>query len=138
MALPVILPLALGALILAGCAKVASDASKSRPLASLEDSEWGPENMPTQEQFVAFKSGGEIRGYGGCNQFFGQYSQEGETLKIGALASTKKACFEGMEAENAFLKTLQDTRKVEATQLTLRLLDADGQQLMQLRRRATD
>lgn len=138
MAFPVILPLALGALVLAGCAKVASDVRKARPLASLEGSEWGPENMPTQEQFVAFKSGGEVRGFGGCNQFFGQYSQEGETLKIGALASTKKACFEGMEAESAFLQTLQDTRKIEATQITLRLLDADGQQLMQLRRRDWD
>ena len=138
MAFPVIIPLAVGALVLAGCAKVANDVRKARPLASLEGSEWGPENIPALEQFVAFKSGGEVRGFGGCNQFFGQYSQEGQTLTIGALASTKKACPEGMEAESTFLKTLQDTRKIEATHVTLRLLDADGQELMQLRRRDWD
>lgn len=138
MAFPVILPLALGALVLAGCAKVASDVRKARPLASLEGSEWGPENMAAKEQFVAFKAGGEITGHGGCNQFFGQYSQEGQTLTIGALASTKKFCADVMQAENRFLQTLQDTRKIEATQVTLRLYDAEGQQLMQLRRRDWD
>jgi heat shock protein HslJ len=138
MAFPVILPLALGALVLAGCAKVAGDVRKARPLASLEGSEWGPENMPAKEQFVAFKSGGEISGHGGCNQFFGQYSQEGQTLTIGALASTKKFCADVMQAENRFLQTLQDTRKIEATHVTLRLYDANGQQLMQLRRRDWD
>ena len=138
MAIPVILPLAIGALVLAGCAKVASDVRKARPLASLEGSEWGPETLPTPEQFVAFKAGGEIRGFGGCNQFFGQYSQEGQTLTIGALASTKKFCADVMQAENRFLQTLQETRKIEATHVTLRLYDAEGQQLMQLRRRDWD
>jgi len=39
MALPVIIPIAIGALILGGCVKLAADAQKSRPLASLEGSE---------------------------------------------------------------------------------------------------
>lgn len=138
MALPIVLPLALGALVLAGCVKVASDVRKARPLASLEGSEWGPENRPIKEQFVAFKAGGEISGHGGCNQFFGQYTQEGQTLTIGALASTKKFCADVMQAETAFMQTLQNTRKIEATHIALRLYDAEGQQLMQLRRRDWD
>jgi len=138
MALPIILPLALGALVLAGCAKVASDVSKARPLASLEGSEWGPVDNTTREQFVAFKPGGEIVGNGGCNQFFGQYTQEGQTLTIGALASTKKFCVDVMQDETAFLQKLQDTRKIEATHIALRLYDAQGEQLMQLRRRDWD
>jgi len=138
MALPIILPLALGALVLAGCAKVASDVRKARPLASLEGSEWGPVNTSVQEQFVAFKSNGEIIGHGGCNQFFGQYTQEGQTLTVGALASTKKFCADVMQAETAFMQMLQDTRRVEATHMALRLYDTDGTELMQLRRRDWD
>ena len=138
MALPIILPLALGALVLAGCVKVAGEVRKSRPLASLEGSEWGPVDAPAQDQFVAFKSDGEIIGHGGCNQFFGQYTQEGQTLTIGALASTKKICADVMEAETAFMQKLQDTRRIEATHIALRLYSADGAELMQLRRRDWD
>lgn len=138
MALPIILPLALGALVLAGCAKVASDVRKARPLASLEGSEWGPVDAPAKEQFVAFKSNGEIIGHGGCNQFFGQYTQEGQSLTIGALASTKKFCADVMQAETTFMQKLQDTRKIEATHIALRLYDMDGSELMQLRRRDWD
>ncbi len=138
MALPIVIPLALGTILLAGCAKVASDVRKARPLASLEGSEWGPVETPVKAQFVAFKANGEIIGHGGCNQFFGQYTQEGQTLTIGALASTKKYCADVMQAETAFMKTLQATRKIEATHIALRLYDAKGQQLMQLRRRDWD
>ena len=138
MALPVILPLALGALVLVGCAKVASDVRKARPLASLAGSEWGPVDSPVKDQFVAFKSGGEIIGHGGCNQFFGQYTQEGQSLTIGALASTKKYCADVMQAESAFMQTLQDTRRIEATHVALRLYDANGGELLLLRRRDWD
>ena len=138
MALPVILPLALGALVIVGCAKLASDARKTRPLATLAGSEWGPVDTQSAEQFIAFKSGGEITGYGGCNRFFGQYTQNGSSLAFGALASTKKLCGGVMEAEAAFLKKLQDTRKFEATHLKLSLLDADGNELMALQRRDWD
>ena len=138
MALPVILPLALGALVLVGCAKLASDARKARPLATLAGSEWGPVDTQAAEQFVAFKTGGEITGYGGCNRFFGQYTQNGPTLAFGALASTKKFCDGMMEAEMVFLKKLQDTRKFEATHLKLTLFDADGNELMALQRRDWD
>jgi heat shock protein HslJ len=138
MAFPIIIPLAIGAVVLAGCAKVASDMRKTRPLASLEGSEWGPVDPAPSEQFVAFKSNGEIIGSGGCNQFFGQYTQDGETLTIGALASTKKFCVDIMDAETAFLKNLQDTRRAEATHLQLKLYDADGTEILQLRRRDWD
>lgn len=138
MALPIILPLALGALVLAGCAKVASDVRKSRPLATLAGSEWGPVETLAPDQFVAFKSGGEIVGHGGCNQFFGQYTQDEQSLTVGALASTKKYCGDIMQAETSFLQKLQDTRRFEATHLKLSLYDADGNELMNLRRRDWD
>jgi len=138
MALPVLIPLALGTLVLVGCVKAVGEIRKTRPLASLGDSEWGPVETSATEQYVRFKSNGEINGYAGCNRFFGNYIQEGEILKIGALATTKKLCPDVMEAETAFLKMLQNTRRVEATHIALKLYDADGTQLMQLRRRDWD
>ncbi len=138
MALPVLVPLAIGALVLVGCAKVAGEVRKTRPLATLEGSEWGPIPPTETEQFVAFKTNGEIIGHGGCNAFFGEYTQEGQTLKIGALASTKKMCRDLMDSEAAFMSHLQDTRRIEATHLKLRLYNANGEQLLQLRRRDWD
>ena len=138
MALPVILPLALGTLVLVGCVKAVGEIRKTRPLTSLEGSEWGLIESTRSEQFVAFKSNGEIMGHGGCNQFFGQYTQEGEVLTIGALASTKKFCPDIMGAETAFLKKLQNTRRAEATHMSLKLYHAEGTELMQLRRRDWD
>lgn len=138
MALPIVLPIAIGALVLAGCAKVASDVRKARPLTVLAGSEWGPVETTASEQFVAFKSEGEIIGHGGCNQFFGQYTQSEQTLIIGALASTKKYCAEAMQAETEFMQKLQDTRRFEATHMALRLYDVNDALLMQLRRRDWD
>jgi len=137
-ALPVLIPLAIGTLVLVGCVKAVDEIRKTRPLASLEGSEWGPVETLSVEQFVAFKSGGDIIGHGGCNQFFGQYTQDGEVLTIGALASTKKLCPDIMGAETAFLKKLQNTRRAEATHISLKLYDAEGTELMQLRRRDWD
>ena len=85
MAFPVIIPLAIGALILGGCVKAVSEVRKSRPLASLEGSEWAPQNTGNLEQFIAFKQGGEIVGFGGCNNFFGQiYTGRHQTENWGA------------------------------------------------------
>jgi putative lipoprotein len=138
MALPIILPLAVGALVLVGCAKVASDVRKTRPLATLAGSEWGPVDPGAAEQFLAFKAGGEVIGHGGCNRFFGQYTQNGQTLAFGALASTKKYCGDIMQAETQFLQKLQETRTFQATHLKLSLYDADGNELLALQRRDWD
>jgi len=138
MALPAIIPFAIGALVLAGCAKVANDIRKTRPLASLVGSEWGPIETGPSEQFVAFKPDGEITGNGGCNAFFGQYTQEGQKLTIGALASTKKFCQGVMDAESDFMRRLQETRRADATHLALTLFNAQDEEIMRLRRRDWD
>jgi len=138
MAFPVIIPLAIGALILGGCVKAVSEARKSRPLASLEGSEWAPQNTGNLEQFIAFKQDGEIVGYGGCNNFFGQYTQDGTKLKIGALASTKKYCQDVMDAEAEFIQILQAARVADGTHKDLKLYGSDGEVLIELQRRDWD
>lgn len=138
MAIQFLIPLAVGALVIAGCTKVATEVRKAQPLASLEGSEWAPVVPAAAEQFVAFKSGGEILGNGGCNNFFGEYTQNGTTLTIGALASTRMMCEGKMDAEAAFMQNLQNVRRVEATHKALTLYGAQGDILLELRRRDWD
>jgi heat shock protein HslJ len=51
---------------------------------------------------------GTVAGDAGCNRFHGSFTQQGDTLAIGPLTATKKACTaEGvMEQEQAFLAAL--------------------------------
>ncbi len=132
--LPVI-PLAIGAIALVGCAKVVSDVRKARPLTVLEGSEWG---LQETEQFIAFKTNGEVTGNGGCNNFFGSYNQEGDALTFGPLASTKMLCQGKMEAETRFMNAVQKSRRFEATHLEMSIIDEKGDTVLRLHRRDWD
>ncbi len=59
-------------------------------------------NVPT----LTFHADGRISGNGGCNNFFGNFKLTGRTISIGALGSTKMACEEAMELEQAYFKVL--------------------------------
>lgn len=128
-------PILLVTLALSACVKVAKNVKAQSSLSTLMGSEWGPEG--TSDQFVAFKSGGEVIGHGGCNRFFGTYDQNGDTLTFGPLASTKMAC-PNLNEEQAFMSALQSARTVEATHLRLIIKGEDGQALLTLRRRDWD
>lgn len=129
------IPLAIGAMALIGCAKVASDIRKEQPLTQLAGSEWG---LQGSDQFVAFKTKGELNGNGGCNNFFGSYTQEGNILTFGPLASTRKMCHGKMEAERRFMESLQKARRYEATHKVITFFDEDETLLMTLQRRDWD
>ena len=120
---------------LTACVKAASAPKPGATLYHLAGSEWGLKTGG--DQFVQFKSDGELTGNGGCNQFFGNYDLNGTELKIGPLAATKKMCRD-MGAEQTFMKALQDSRRIEATHLTLVLFDDAGEELLQLQRRDWD
>ena len=130
-------PILLVTLALSACVKVAKNAKAQSPLASLAGSEWGPENAGEYEQFVAFKANGEVIGHGGCNRFFGSYTQEGNTLTFGPLASTKMAC-PNLKQEQEFMSALQSARSVEATHMRLVIKGEDGAPVLSLRRRDWD
>ncbi|MEM8858248.1 MAG: META domain-containing protein [Chloroflexota bacterium] len=50
---------------------------------------------------------GQVTGNSGCNNFFGSYTQEGETVKFENLGTTRKACeADIMDQENAFIEVL--------------------------------
>lgn len=130
-------PILLLTLALSACVKVAKNVQAQSPLSVLAGSEWGPEGANADDQFVAFKTGGEVIGHGGCNRFFGTYNQEGDALTFGPLASTKMAC-PNLQQEQAFLSALQSARQIEATHMQLILKGENGQPLLTLRRRDWD
>jgi len=116
------------------CAKIAkaqiADLKGQEPLSNLEGTEWGPENGVGQ--FVQFLSGGDLAGYAGCNSFFGTYEQEGNSLKIGSMVITKKAC-ENLGMEQAFIAALESARGFEAS-----ILDENNEIGLSMRRRDWD
>lgn len=122
---------------LTACQKALNHAGE-RPLASLVGTEWGPVQGDL-DQFVAFKSDGDVVGSGGCNNFFGSFTQTGRLVSFGPLASTRKACPQPvMNAERDFLQLLEQVRAVDATFKKLTLYGDNDQVLATLRRRDWD
>lgn len=52
-----------------------------------------------------------VKGNGGCNNFFGSYTHNGEKLAFSGLGSTMMACPEGMETEQGLLLALGETNR---------------------------
>ncbi|MBA2458708.1 MAG: META domain-containing protein [Gemmatimonadales bacterium] len=64
-------------------------------------------------------------GFGGCNRIAGSYELAGDSLRFGPLISTRMACDQGMELEQAYGAALEATRRFRVT-AGLELLGADG------------
>ena len=63
-----------------------------------------------------------VGGFGGCNQYNGGYSVDGDAIVIGPLAATRMACADDvMEVENAFLNAMEavDLMAIDGQTLTL-------------------
>jgi len=82
------------------------------------------------EAFVKFTVDGSVTGNSGCNNFSGAMEMAEDGIKMGQLASTRKACPpEIMAVEDRFLQALQDTARFEMANDSLRLLNAEGDAL---------
>jgi heat shock protein HslJ len=82
---------------------------------------------------LTFATDGTLRGEAGCNRVNGTFKLDGDTLKIGRLATTRRACAKAvMEQERRFLDTLRRAAgwKIESEHLILS--DAKGATLMRL------
>ncbi|HEU0014501.1 MAG TPA: META domain-containing protein [Longimicrobium sp.] len=64
-----------------------------------------------------------VSGFGGCNEFFGPYTQSGASLRFGPLASTRRACLDPAlnTQETAYLQALESTTRyaIEGGRLVL-------------------
>ena len=73
---------------------------------------------------LSFAAGEErVSGNGGCNQFSGPYTQNGASLRIGPLISTRRACIEpaANAQETAYFQALESANRyaIEGGQLVL-------------------
>jgi heat shock protein HslJ len=102
----------LSALLVAGCAHVASADTAADAAPSLADTHWTIASINGQPATAQRKAemnftADRISGNAGCNSFGGGYSVAGDTLTATQLISTKMACAgAGMDQENAVFKIL--------------------------------
>ena len=106
----------------------------------LHGSEWGFAGDPQgAERFVQFGAGKRLLGFGGCNRFSGSFDHTDDSLTIGPVVSTRRACAtDVMQREQDFFRVFEQVRSADATHLELVLKDADGKALATLRRRDPD
>jgi len=76
---------------------------------------------------LQWKSSSQIVGTGGCNAFIGHGRVVGDSVRIGQLAATGKACITAPTGqEDLFFKALEETRKARLENGQLILLDESG------------
>ena len=86
---------------------------------------------------ATFGGDGHLSGSSGCNAFRGTYEEQGTTLRIAPLASTRKACTgpEGAQAqERGYLAALESAVRSEQAGTVLTLFNARGQMAVTLER----
>lgn len=74
-----------------------------------------------------------VTGSGGCNLLSGEYERDGERLSFKPLASTRRACPDGMDTETAFHAALAKVRSFRIAGRQLELLDEAGGRLALLK-----
>jgi heat shock protein HslJ len=111
---------------------------------NLEGSEWlavdvhGSAAADETNATIRFPGAGKADGNAGCNAFSASVSIEGDTMSFGPVAATRRMC--GMRidaAETKFLGALEKTASFVINHHVLRLSDADGNEVIKLRRLGT-
>lgn len=141
--------------LVGGCAMSASEppAQQAMGLASLAGTSWvatdlapvaGSADQRRATPSLKFISLTQVAGHGGCNGYSGKAEIEGDALRLGPLASTRKLCpGPAMEVETAFFKALEHVRKARLTGSAgnagqrgrvLELLDPAGTPVLSLQR----
>jgi putative lipoprotein len=83
-----------------------------------------------EPHMVLIGRGNKIRGFSGCNRFFGHYAASNDQLYFNQLSSTQMVCFETMEQEQRFLETLGETSRFEIKGDVLMLYAVDGRVIL--------
>lgn len=91
--------------------------------------------IDTLQSSVAFSTDGQASGNAGCNRFFGAATIDGDRVRFGALATTRRMCPEAiMNQESRFLAALAAVRRFEMRQGLLFLFDEAGAPRLRLSR----
>lgn len=90
-------------------------------------------HMAIDENITAVFADGRVSGSAGCNNYFADYTSDGDQLTIGPAGSTRMACEEEVMArESEFLAALENVARYEMIRETLTLFAADGSPVMTL------
>lgn len=57
----------------------------------------------------------QVNGNGGCNNYFGNYKLDGNTIEISNVGATKMFCVETANIEDEFFNTLKDKSDIKVT-----------------------
>ena len=81
------------------------------------------------ETTAEFSDDGQMTGLAGCNNYFGGYQVDGDSISIGPLASTQMMCAEPegiMEQESAYLAAVQRAATFEVNGTQMEMKDVEG------------
>ena len=82
---------------------------------------------------ITFEAEGKLHGNNSCNNFFGQYTQQGEELKLSPAGSTMKACVDAlMQQEHKVMQAMPFVTKAKLVQGRLTLLNSDDKPVLVL------
>jgi heat shock protein HslJ len=120
---------------LAGIVLLAACASAPEAMPPLPGTQWkladvdsGPLATLAADSGVTLAFEAErLAGYGGCNQYSGSYSIDGETLEVGPVIATKRGCIgTANDAEAAWFAVLAQPVGVAYADEALILRGSDG------------
>ena len=125
-------------LIGGGCHEMGADESAS---AALADSRWLAEDIDGRgvsdqaQSTIEFQGTERIGGNTGCNRYFAQVTIVGDSIRVGPIAPTRRACPPAlMNQEQRFTEALAAARRYTLDGPYLLLFDAAGQQRLRLTR----
>jgi heat shock protein HslJ len=137
--------LAIGGLgVVGGCAP-SSNATPGQSPAALSiplDTQWrlsalhGVAPIAGHEPTLSWEADGRIHGSASCNRYFGEWSGTPQELQLKAVGMTKMACFPDSvgQQETAFVRALQQVRRLRMEGAALVLDDKAGQTLLRWER----
>lgn len=125
--------------------RVADSSKSSKPDSPLRETYWKvmevdgkPVTVGERQRepnLILHTAESKVTGFGGCNNFTGGYTLNGNTLKFGNAASTMMACVQGMDTEKAFLSMLVKVATWKIAEDRLELFDGTGKVLAKFEQR---
>lgn len=116
--------ISLSLLALVSCASMKQKGKSSASAAApVKGTVWTVTRIPgfemekTRKPVTLFLSDTSARfgGNGGCNGYGGEYTLNGDSLKLGEVLATMMACKPGMGTENRFFKALRETNMYQVS-----------------------
>jgi heat shock protein HslJ len=134
----------LAAIAIAGCA-ITGDTGRAAAFdaKSLAGTRWVLDQQPPAKveagrpvppaPTLQFTDPARVNGTGGCNGFTGKAAIDGDTVRLGPLAATRRMCPQPMmQVEDSYFRQLDAVRRARMDGSALVLLDDTGKALLRL------